>query len=333
MRAAVIVQFGGPEGLQVREVAVPAPRDREILVRVRASALNRADMLQRLGRYPPPNDVPQDIPGMEFAGEVVGRGREASRWHIGDRVFGIVGGGAHAEYLTVHEDAIAAIPAGLDWHQAGAIPEAFITAHDALVTQAGLRAGDSVVVHAAGSGVGLAAVQIVRAWGALAYGTSRTADKLERAREYGLTDGVVLEQSPAALAPAVAEWTSQRGVDVVLDLVGGPYVSVSVEALAMKGRLMLVGAVGGAQASIDIRRILGKRLTLCGTVLRARSLDEKIVATRAFAEQVLPLFATGQLRAVIDSVFPLDRIADAHRRMESNGTFGKVVLDMGASDN
>jgi NADPH2:quinone reductase len=333
MRAAVIVQFGGPEGLQVREVAVPVPRGRDILVRVRASALNRADMLQRLGRYPPPNDVPQDIPGMEFAGEVEGRGREASRWQIGDRVFGIVGGGAQAEYLTVHEDAIAAIPAGLNWHQAAAIPEAFITAHDALVTQAGLRAGDSVIVHAAGSGVGLAALQIVRAWGAAAYGTSRTAEKLERAREYGLTDGVVLDQSLAALGAAVSEWTAQRGVDIVLDLVGGPYVPVSVEALAVKGRLMLVGAVAGAQASIDIRRILSKRLTLRGTVLRARSLDEKIDATRAFAQQIVPLFATGQLRPVIDSVFPLDRIADAHRRMESNDTFGKVVLDMGARDN
>jgi putative PIG3 family NAD(P)H quinone oxidoreductase len=328
MKAAVITQFGGPEGLQIRDLPTPTPRERDVLVRVHASALNRADVLQRLGRYPAPNDAPSDVPGLELAGTVEIAGSAPSRWRRGDRVFGIIGGGAHAEFAVVHEEALAAVPALLDWPQAAAVPEAFITAHDALITQAALRRGESVLILAVGSGVGLAATQIVRAWGGVPFGASRTAEKIERAREFGLENGVALEHGPEGLAAAVARWTRQRGVDVVLDLVGGPYVSACLDSLAPKGRMMLVGAVAGSQATIDIRRILGKRLILRGTVLRARSLEEKIEVTRAFAREVTPRVASGELRPVIDSVFPLERIAEAHRRMESNETFGKIVITM-----
>jgi putative PIG3 family NAD(P)H quinone oxidoreductase len=327
MKAAVIAQFGGPDGLTVRDVPTPTPRPHEVLIRVYASALNRADVLQRLGRYPPPNDVPRDIPGLELAGIVEATGPDASRWQIGDRVFGLVGGGAHAEFAVAHEDTLARVPNAIDWPEAAAIPEAFITAHDALVMQAGLRATESVLVLAAGSGVGLAAIQIARAWGAVPFGTSRTADKIDRARAFGLEAGIALNE-PDELTEAVSRWTDQRGVDVVLDLLGGGYVQPCINALALKGRMMLVGAVAGAQTMIDVRRILSKRVTLRGTVLRTRALAEKIGVTRAFAEQVVPRFESGELRPVIDSQYSLMQIADAHRRMESNETFGKVVISV-----
>jgi NADPH:quinone reductase-like Zn-dependent oxidoreductase len=231
MRAAVITRPGGPEVLEIREVPRPEPRAGEILVRVRASALNRADLLQRAGRYPVPPGAPADIPGLEFAGEVAALGEGATRWKPGDRVFGLAGGGAHAEYLTAHERAVARVPDAMSWRDAGASPEAFITAHDAMVTQGGMRMGERVLIHAVGSGVGLAAVQLARAASAVPYGTSRTEDKIERARSIGLEDGVVPGPGFAAMRERVATWTGD-GVDLVLDLVGGAYLAAGVQALA-----------------------------------------------------------------------------------------------------
>jgi putative PIG3 family NAD(P)H quinone oxidoreductase len=312
--------------LEVRDVPAPEPGPGEALVRVHASALNRADLLQRAGRYPPPNDVPRDIPGIEFAGEVVRPAHPTSRWREGDRVFGLVGGGAQAEYLCVPEVLLAPIPDRLDWHEAAAVPEAFITAHDALVSQARLAAGETVLIHAVGSGVGVAAVQVTRAHGGIPFGTSRTDAKIERARAYGLEDGLALVAGFEPLSLAVVRWTDQRGLDIVLDLVGGPYVAASVELLAVKGRLMLIGTVAGTQATLDLRRMLGRRLTVRGTVLRARSRQEKADVTAEFTRDVVPRLARGEYRPVIDRVVTLDRIADAHRLIESNETFGKVVV-------
>lgn len=326
MRAVVLTTAGGPEVLALREVPEPEPGPGEIRVRVRASALNRADLLQREGRYPAPAGAPRDVPGLEFAGEVSALGALATRWRIGQRVFGIVGGGAHAESLTVDERAVAEIPETLDWVAAGAVPEAFITAHDALITQAALRADERLLIHAVGSGVGLAALQIARALGAIPYGTTRTPSKLARAHEYGMVDGVAMPESPDTLAEHVHGWTAGRGMDVVLDLVGGAYTAASLGALALKGRLMLVGLVAGRSATLDLGRILAARLTIRGTVLRSRTLEEKIAATEAFARDVIPWLAAGRAAPVIDEVFPLERIADAHRRMQSDASFGKIVL-------
>ncbi|MGH9556323.1 MAG: NAD(P)H-quinone oxidoreductase [Terriglobales bacterium] len=329
MRAVVISRPGGPEVLEVRDVSTPQPAAGEMLVRVMASALNRADILQREGRYPAPPGAPADIPGIEFAGEVAALGPGASLWRTGQRVFGITGGGGHAEYLVAHEHTLAEVPPNLTWTEAAAIPEAFITAHDALWQQASLRVSERVLIHAVGSGVGLAAVQLVRARGAVPYGTARTEEKLTRAREYGLEDGVVLRESLEPLAGHAAQWTSGHGFDVVLDLVGGPYVAASISALGLKGRLMLVGTLAGVRAELDLRAVLGKRLRLVGTVLRSRPLEEKIAATLAFATDVVPLFAQGKLHGVVDSEFPLAEIRAAHQRMESNATFGKVVIKIG----
>ena len=326
MKAIIITRPGGPEVLEVREVPDPKPGAGEILVRVRASALNRADLLQRQGRYPPPPGAPREIPGLEFAGEVAQNGAGARRWQSDQRVFGIVAGGAHAEYLVTHERAVAEVPANLSWAEAAAVPEVFITAHDALWKQARLQAGENVLIPAVGSGVGLAGVQLARARGATAFGTSRTPDKLERARPFGMQDGLVVRDSFTALSEKSQQWTGGKGFDVVLDLVGGPYVAASVEMMAPRGRILLVGSGAGGRAELNLGRVMSKRLELRGTVLRARPLEEKIAVTEAFAAEVVPLLANRTLRAVIDSEFPLHQIQAAHRRLEADESFGKVVL-------
>jgi putative PIG3 family NAD(P)H quinone oxidoreductase len=327
MRAIKIVAHGGVEGLEVAEVERPQAAGDYVLVRVRAAALNRADLLQRRGYYPAPKGAPADIPGLEFAGEVEASGAEAhSRWRAGARVFGITGGGAQAEYVAVPENTLAEIPANLSWEEAAAVPEAFITAHDALFTQGNLMMGERVIVHAAGSGVGLAALQLARATGAQTLGTARTGEKLERARAYGLDEACVVQGDPQAFAEAARAWTHDAGVELILDLVGAAYLAANLDALAPRGRLLLVGTMAGASASLDFRQVMGKRLRITGTVLRARSAEEKARATRLFAAHVSPLLARGALRPVIDSVFDLSDIRAAHERLESNETFGKIVL-------
>lgn len=326
MRAAVITRPGGPEVLEIRDGPTPSPGTGEVLVRVHASALNRADLMQREGRYPAPAGAPSDIPGLEFAGEIAELGPDATLWRAGDRVFGITGGGGNAEYLVAHERVLAAIPDVLSWTEAAAVPEAFITAHDALVTQAAVQMSERVLIHAVGSGVGVAAVQLARAAGALPYGTARTADKLDRAREYGMENGAAIGDDLGALAASVARWSDGQGMNVVLDLVGGPYLGASVHAAAARARIILIGSVAGATAPLPLGVVMAKRLTIRGTVLRARPLEEKIAATRAFASQVVPLLACRTVRPVIDRVFALDQIRAAHELMASNRTFGKVVL-------
>ncbi|HEV2800234.1 MAG TPA: NAD(P)H-quinone oxidoreductase [Pyrinomonadaceae bacterium] len=326
MRAIKIVSHGGVEGLEVAEVERPQAAGDRVRVRVHAAGLNRADLLQRRGAYPAPPGAPADIPGLEFAGEVEASGADARKWPTGARVFGITGGGAQAEYVVVPENTLAEIPANLNWEEAAAVPEAFITAHDALFTQGRLAMGERLIVHAAGSGVGLAAVQLARAAGAQTLGTARTPYKLERARAYGLDEACVVEGDPRAFAEAARAWTNGAGVNLILDLVGAPYLQANLEALAARGRLLFVGTMAGSNAPLDFRQVLGKRLQLTGTVLRARSAEEKARATRLFAAHVVPLLARGQLRSVIDSVFDLTDIRAAHQRLESNETFGKVVL-------
>lgn len=312
--------------MAVREVATPAPAEREVRVRIHAAGLNRADILQRLGRYPAPPGAPRDIPGLEFAGEVELLGRNAARWPIGARVMGIAAGGGYAEFITAHEDMLVEVPPKLDWTAAAAVPEAFITAHDALYTQARLATGERVLIHAVGSGVGITAVQLALLAGAKPYGTSRTADKLAKAREFGMADGVQLDEKLGALPEKAKEWTSGQGFNVVLDLVGGAYTGASINVLAEKGRIVVLATSGGAKTEVDLRAILSRRLHLMGSALRPRRLEEKIMATEAFAEDVLPALASGRVHPVLDSVFPLEEVQAAHRRLESNESFGKIVL-------
>jgi putative PIG3 family NAD(P)H quinone oxidoreductase len=330
MRAVRIVSGA----LEVCEVERPRATADRVRVRVCAAGLNRADLLQRRGLYPAPAGVPSDIPGLEFAGEVEQLGEEARAWRVGQRVFGITAGGAQAGYVVVPENHLAEIPPALSWAEAAAVPEVFITAHDALFTQGGLEMGERVLVHAAGSGVGTAGVQLARAAGASAvYGTARTAEKLARAREFGLDEGVAVGEDPQAFAEAVREWTGGAGVHIVLDLVGGAYLDANLDALAPHGRLLLVGTLGGSRASLDFGLTMRKRLRLKGTVLRTRSSEEKARAVRRFAAHVVPLLALRRVRPVLDAIFSLDEARAAYERLESNQTFGKVVMEIMNEEN
>jgi putative PIG3 family NAD(P)H quinone oxidoreductase len=329
MKAVTITAPGGPEVLKICEVETPPlPTADRVRVRVRAAGLNRADIYQRGGHYPAPPGFPQNISGLEFAGEVEAVGDEVHNWKRGQRVFGITGGGAQAEYVVVPESHLAEIPANLDWPEAAAVPEVFITAHDALFTRANLRSGETMLVHAAGSGVGTAAIQLARAAGATSFGTSRTADKLERAKSYGLSNAVAVGGDPQAMVAPVMRWTGGRGLNVIIDLVGAAYLEANLNALARQGRLVLVGATAGAKATLDLSLTMAKRLTIVGTMLRARSLEEKATATRLFSEQVVPLLAAGTVSPVIDRVYKLEEIREAHARLEANESFGKIVLVM-----
>jgi putative PIG3 family NAD(P)H quinone oxidoreductase len=323
MRAVVIREPGGPDVLELRDVRAPTPAPGEVRLRVAASGLNRADVLQRLGRYPVPEGWPADIPGLEVAGTVDAIGGGVTGVAVGDRLMGVVGGGGYAELVCAPAESLVRVPDGLDDVAAAAVPEVFMTAFDALFVQEGLEAGETVLVHAVGSGVGTAAVQLARRARAMSIGTSRTPDKLARAAELGLNVGLVGgDDWPAR----VLEATRGRGVDVILDLVGGPYVAGNQLVLAERARWIVVGVTGGPKAEIDLRALMGRRASIRGTVLRARPLDEKVALARAFEAEVLAGFDDGSLVPVIDRVFDASDAADAHRYMESNESFGKLLL-------
>ena len=318
--------------IDVVDRPTPDPVDDQALVRVHGAGLNRADLLQLAGNYPAPAGSPPDIPGLEFAGVVEALGPQATGVSTGARVFGIAGGGAHAEYITVPAAQCAPVPEGLDLVTMGGAPEAFVTAHDALVTQAELRAGEWVLVHAVGSGVGTAALQLATALGARVVGTARTPTKLERCQELGLVHAIVPPLSDSgeldvdALAWNILEVT-EGGVAVTIDLAGGRYVEVDIAAAALRGRIVLVGAIAGTSATLPVHITMAKRLAIFGTVLRARDPHEKAAATAAFVRDVVPLLADRRVAPVVDAVFPLDRAAEAYELVKSDKTFGKVILD------
>ncbi len=322
MKAAILTRPGGPEVLEIREVETPQPVGEQVRVRVRASGINRAELLQRMGAYPAPAGSPQDIPGLEFAGEVDAVGPLVSRWKPGQRVMGLVGGGAQAQYLVTHEGLLVEIPENLDYVQAGSIPEVFMTAHDALFTQAGLQMGERVLIHAIGSGVGTAAVQLARATGAITYGTSRTPAKLEAAKALGLDMGL----SDQNFAADIQRLTNGAGVHVVIDFVGAPYLEQNLQSLASWGRLVFLSTMGGAHGDVNLGMLMQKRISMRGVTLRTRTLEEKMAVTRRFAAGVVPLLASGQVKPVVEQVYPLEEIAEAHRAMGENRNFGKLVV-------
>jgi NADPH2:quinone reductase len=325
MKAIVITGTGGPEVLEIAQRPLPEPEGNQLRIRVRACGLNRADLMQCRGLYPAPPGAPADIPGLEFAGEVDALGPDVvGTAKQGDRVFGIVAGGGQAEFVLTHERLAVPIPSDFGFVEAAAVPEAFLTAHDALLTQGRLAPGERVLVHAAGSGVGTAAVQLAHAMGCLVMGTSRTADKLERLKPLGLDHGI--DVSGADFVESVRGLTASEGVNVVIDLLGGSVLAGSLQVLALQGRLVLVGLLAGASAALDLNQLLRKRLTIVGTTLRARPLEEKIAATRRFAGQVVPWLERKLARPVVDSVFEFEDFRAAQIRLHSNDAFGKVIL-------
>jgi NADPH:quinone reductase len=330
MKAVVITEPGGPEVLQLRDVPDPIAGAGQILVRVHATAINRADLLQRRGQYAAPPGVPADIPGLEYAGIVEDLGEATTRWQPGDRVMGIIGGGAYAEYVTVHEAEALPVPEKLSLEEAGAVPEAFITADDALFTLMQLHSGQAVLILAAASGVGTAAVQLARWIGATVIATSRTASKLEAITRLGAQ--VTVDTNKQDYIEECTLVTEGRGVDGVLDLVGGSYFARNLEALARRGRLILVGLTAGATSEANLGLILRKRLTVIGTVMRARPLEEKIITTSEFAKRTLPLLEAGTVKPIIDRVLPMWEVARGHEVMEKNQNVGKIVLTWARTD-
>ena len=329
MRAVVLTEFGEPEVLRIADVPVPTPASDEVLVRVHATALNRADLLQRRGFYPNPFPGAQDIPGMEFAGEVV---TAPSRFKPGDHVMGIVAGGAYAEFVTIPAAQAMRTPRGMSLADAAAIPEVFITAWDALVLQGGLKPGGTALVHAGASGVGTAAIQICRAMGARIIVTCSGArggvDKMQACRDLGAS--LVIDYTTQDFAKEVADYTQGKGVDVVLDVIGGDYTVRNVACLAMKGRIIQVGTMAGPSKDFNVASLMGKRASVIGTVLRPRPKEEKIAVSQAFAEALLPDFDAGVLKPIIDKRFTLDQIVAAHRHMEANANVGKIVVTVAA---
>ena len=323
MRAVVLRSHGGPDVLQFEDVASPIIGEQDILVTVAATALNRADLLQRMGFYPNPFPSGPEIPGLEFAGTVAAIGDKVTAWSIGDRVMGITSGGAYAEQLSIHERQAMAVPSGMSLHDAAGIPEVFITAWDALVVQGGLTSGRWAMVHAGASGVGTAAIQICKAIGARIVVTC-SGGKVEACRALGAD--VVVDYGTQDFVAEVATATGGAGVDVILDVIGGDYVERNIASLAVKGHIIQVGVMAGKPVPLNMGLLLGKRASITGTVLRARPLEEKIAISQRFASEMLPLFSTGQLKPVIDSVYAFADIASAHEYMASNGNVGKIVI-------
>jgi putative PIG3 family NAD(P)H quinone oxidoreductase len=323
MRALVIAD----QQVRVEDRPDPEPGPGQVLVRVHGAGLNRADLVQRAGFYQAPPGSPADIPGLEFAGEVVAHGEGVGEPPLGARVFGIAGGGGQAELLAVPASQCAPVPDALDLVTAGGVPEVFVTAHDALVTQCGLQRDEVLLVHAVGSGVGTAAVQLGRARGCTVVGTARTAEKLEQARALGLDHGVLAarELDPAALA---ADITAAVGaVDVVLELVGGDYVVTDLAVTGLRGRIALVGMMAGTRTQVDLGAMLMKRLRMFGTTLRGRSVEEKAAATAAFTRDVVPLLADGTVVQVVARTMPLADGPAAYDLLASDAVFGGIVLD------
>lgn len=326
MKVVYIKEFGGPENLEVREIPdPPKPRESQLLIRVRAAGLNRADIMQRRGAYLPPAGYSPNVPGLEFAGEVIETGAGATHFKVGDRVFGITAGEAQAEKILIDESSAAVIPPNLDFVQAAAVPEAFITAQDAVFAQAQLQNSETLLIHAVGSGVGLAALQLAKARVISVIGTSRSDEKLSRCVDFGLDVSITAGAKPK-FAETVMEHTGAVGANVILDLVGAAYFAENIASIAVKGRLMVVGLTSGAETEINLGTLLRKRVKITGTVLRSRSPAEKAEAVRQFVDEVIPLFVSGKIVPNVDRVFALADISAAHKYMESNTSFGKIVI-------
>jgi putative PIG3 family NAD(P)H quinone oxidoreductase len=325
VRAVVLRTHGGPEVLTIEDVPPPVPGPDEVLVEVHHTAVNRADVLQRVGRYPDPRRVSPEIPGLEYAGVVRAVGDRVTEWTPGDEVMGIESGGCYAEQVATHARQALPIPKSVGLADAVAVPEVFITAWDALVVQGGLTSGRWALVHAGASGVGTAAIQIARAVGARVAVTC-SAGKAEACRALGAD--LVLERSPSDWLGALGDGLGGRGVDVVLDVIGGDEADRNLAAVRTGGCIVQVGLMGGGAARVDLGQLLAKRVHWVGTTLRARPVEQKLAISQRFTTEVLPLFDAGSLRPVIDRRFPFDAIADAHRVMESNANVGKLIVDV-----
>jgi putative PIG3 family NAD(P)H quinone oxidoreductase len=323
MKAILVKQPGGPEQLVLGEYEQPLPKPYELLVRVYATALNRADILQREGKYPPPKGE-SPLLGLEIAGEVVEAGFNCTRFQKGDKVFGLLPGGGYAEYAIIHEEMATPIPENISMEEAAAIPEVFLTAYQALVWLGKLQAGERVLLHAGASGVGTAAIQLARAMQAEVLVTA-SEHKLKACLELGAHKAINYKEAP--FEDEVLAYTNSEGVDVIVDFIAGPYFKQNVECLRLDGRLVLLATMGGGKVEeFDLRKVLVKRLQVIGSTLRSRTRDYQIRLAKEMSAFALPLFESGTIKPVIDSVYDWQDVAEAHRYMEANQNIGKIVL-------
>ncbi len=324
MRAVHIARPGGPEVLEPVTLPVPAARNGEVLVKVAAAGVNRPDVVQRLGKYPPPPDA-DPLPGLEIAGEVAALGEGASRYRPGDRVMALVHGGGYAEYCRVHETHCLPVPAGLSAVVAAAVPETYFTVHYNLFMRAGLAAGETLLVHGGAGGIGTTAIQLAVANGATVVTTAGTDEKCRFCERLGAAHAI--NYRAGDWAEAVRSRLGGRGVDVVLDMVGGSYVQQNIDLLERDGRYVIIAFLKGSKAALDLRAVLSRRLTVTGSLLRPQTIEEKSAIREDLEQRVLPLLEAGTVAPVIDSTFPLEQASRAHARLESGGHIGKIVLE------
>lgn len=325
MKAVLVNKPGGPEQLTIGETETPVPGDEELLVRVHATALNRPDILQREGKYPPPPGA-SPILGLEIAGTVAETGRGTSGWNVGDRVFGLLPGGGYAEYAVIHHKMAMPIPSGMSYEEAAAIPEVFLTAYQALYWLAEMEPGNHVLIHAGASGVGTAAIQVAASAGAHSYVTA-SGGKLPYCLELGAE--AAIDYRTEDFVERIKQVTQGHGADVIIDFIGAPYFAKNLDVLALDGRIVMLATLGGVRVeNVDLRVFFRKRASLIVSRLRPRSLDYQISLTQDFSTYALPLFIDGTLKPVIDSIYPWEEVADAHRRMEANKNVGKIVLKL-----
>ncbi len=326
MHAIIYNNTGGPEVLTLADIPTPSPGPEQLLVRVQAAALNRADLLQRRGKYSPPAGE-STILGLEIAGEITALGSQVTHHKIGDRICGLVGGGAYAEYCLIDHKVAMPIPSNLSYIEAAAIPEAFLTASEALFTLGDLQTGENILIHAGGSGVGTAAIQLAQQVQAQIYATVGSNEKKTKL-DITLHPAAIINYKEENFAEQLKQLTQNKGVNVIIDFIGASYFAENLQSLSMQGRLVCVGLMGGTTAEINLERVLRQRLQIKGLIMRARSIAEKRVMTQHFIHRWLPLFASGKLKPIIDSVFPLQEAQAAHRQMESNTSFGKIILTL-----
>jgi tumor protein p53-inducible protein 3 len=324
MRAVLVRQPGGIEELYIGEVETPVPKDDQLLVKIHATALNRADLLQRRGLYPPPKGE-SEILGLEMAGEVVQVGSACGNWKIGDRVCGLLPGGGYAEYAVIPAKMAIPIPETLDFEQAAAIPEVFLTAFLNLRMLGQFKEGQTALIHAGASGVGTAAIQLVKEMGGRSIVTASSQKKLDVCKSLGASYAISYKEG--SFAPKVMEITQGKGVDLIFDFIGAPYWEQNIQCLGFDGKLVIIGTMGGAKvANVDLGVLLRKRIQVIGTALRSRPVADKMKLTESLVEFAYPRFTDGRLRPVIDRVFPLEKVAEAHRYMEQNQNIGKIIL-------
>ncbi|MEX2129561.1 MAG: NAD(P)H-quinone oxidoreductase [Xanthobacteraceae bacterium] len=327
MTAIAIKSPGGPEVLVPEERPVPIPGPGEILVRVRAAGVNRPDVMQRKGQYPPPPGAP-DIPGLEIAGEVAAAGDKVQRWKIGDKVCALVSGGGYAEYCVTDESTALPVPKGFSFVEAAALPETFMTVWHNVFERGALKAGETLLVHGGSSGIGTTAIMLAKQFGAKIIATAGSPEKCEACKKLGAD--VAIDYNKEDFVAATKQATGNKGADLILDMVGGDYIDRNFEAAAVEGRVVQIATQKGTKVNVDLRRLMLKRLTHTGSTLRARPVTDKAAIARALEAKVWPLLESGKVRPVIDSTFPLTRAADGHARMETSAHIGKIILEVPA---